>query len=287
MVDGEHILTRDDGTQLRCRSEGTGKAVILTHGILDSHVAFEEVAPLLLKAGRRVIMFDQRAHGDSVAGTEPISPRNMAGDYAAVLSHYDVTDGVLVGHSLGAFQSVVFSILHRDVAKARLLGLVLVSGHAGEAAKGNFQNRIHAAMLEHGIAGLAMRSDFASRFFLRPLFGKRVERRVVDGMIERLRRVNIANILPILRAAMVESYYDRLGEIPVPAIVLRGDLDRTCPRFHSERLAAEIPGSRAVWLPDVGHMVNFEAPSAIVDAVEEHLTGSGSARANGAVSLTT
>ncbi len=268
MGDGE-ILTRDDGTPLRCWIYGQGPTVVLAHGILDSHVAFEEIAPVLLKSGRRVIMFDQRAHGDSGAGPEPISPRLMAGDYAAILSHYDVTDGVLVGHSLGAFLSVVFSILHSDVARSRLRGLVLVSGHAGDAAKDNFQNRIHAAMLEHGIAGLAMRSDFASRLLLRPLFGKRPERRVLDGMIERLRRVNIANILPILRAALAESYYDRLGEVPVPAIVIRGDLDRTCPRFHSERLGAEIAGSRTLTLPDVGHMVNYEAPLAIVAAIEE------------------
>jgi len=60
-----------------------------------------------------------------------------------------------------------------------------------------------------------------------------------------------------------------LGEIPVPAIVICGERDRTCPRFHSERLGAEIPGSRNVWLTGVGHMVTYEAPQAIVDAVVE------------------
>jgi pimeloyl-ACP methyl ester carboxylesterase len=175
---------------------------------------------------------------------------------------------VLVGHSLGAFVAVVFAILHPDVARARLRGLVLVGGHAGEAAKGNVQNRLHAAMLEHGIASFAMRSDLAARLVLRSLFGERPARPLLDGMIERLRRVNIPDILPILRAALAESYYDRLGEIPVPAVVVRGDLDRTCPRWHSEKLGAGIRGARAVWLKDVGHMVNFEAPHAIAEAVE-------------------
>ena len=50
----------------------------------------------------------------------------------------------------------------------------------------------------------------------------------------------------------------------VPPAVLSGERDRTCPRWHSERLGTEIPSATNVWLPNIGHMVVYEAPDAIV-----------------------
>ena len=130
--------------------------MVLAHGYLDDHHAFDEVAPRLVAAGRRVVLFDQRGHGDSRSGTDGLSPRSMASDYAAVLQHFDVQDGVLVGHSMGAFLSVVFSILHADIARARLRGLVLVGGHAGNVAKGSVQNRLQIAMVKRGVMRLVL-----------------------------------------------------------------------------------------------------------------------------------
>ena len=36
---------------------------------------------------------------------------------------------------------------------------------------------------------------------------------------------------------------------------------------HARRLAAGVPGARLVTIPDAGHMLNWEAPDALVDIV--------------------
>jgi pimeloyl-ACP methyl ester carboxylesterase len=266
-MDDEVVITRDDGTRLHCASSGNGPTVVLAHGYLDDHHGFDEVVPLLVAAGRRVVRFDQRGHGRTNIGTEGLSPRTMAGDYRAVLEHFDVQGGILVGHSMGAFLSVVFCILHADVAKARLRGLVLVGGHAGDVAKGSAQNRLQVALIRFGVMKLVLSTRPTARLMARSLFGDVAEPRHVEKAVEIFRRADGRGTLPILKAQVSESYYDRLGEVPLPAVVLCGERDRTCPRFHSERLGAEIGGSRNVWLPGVGHMVTYEAPQAIVDAV--------------------
>jgi non-heme chloroperoxidase len=245
--------------------------VLLAHGYLYDHHEFDEVAPRLVAAGRRVVRFDQRGHGDSTSGTEGLSPRSMASDYAAILRHFDVRDGVLVGHSMGAFLAVVFSILHSDVARERLRGLVLVSGHAGHVAQGILQNRLQIAMLEYGVMRLVLSTRTTTGWMARSLFGDVVEPRFVQQAADTVRRTDLKGTLPILRAQVHDSYNERLAEVPVPAIVICGERDRTCPRFHSERLGAQIAGSRNVWLPRIGHMVPLEAPAAIIDAVEDHL----------------
>jgi pimeloyl-ACP methyl ester carboxylesterase len=269
--DDEVLITREDGTELRCFGAGVGPTVVLAHGYLDEHHAFDEIAARLVASGRRVVLFDQRAHGRSTAGADGVSSRSMAEDYEAVLRRFDVEDAVLVGHSMGAFLSVVFSILHADVARRRLRGLVLVGGHAGEVAKGSPQNLVQITLIESGVMRLVTATTPTARAMARTLFGEVAEPRFVARAADTLRRADQKATLPILKAQVSESYYAQLDEVPVPAIVVCGELDKTCPRWHSERLGAEIRGSRNVWLPRVGHMVNFEAPAAILEAVEEHM----------------
>jgi pimeloyl-ACP methyl ester carboxylesterase len=70
-----------------------------------------------------------------------------------------------------------------------------------------------------------------------------------------------------MRAMNHENYYDKLSAITVEARVLCGELDRTCPAWHSERLTKELPNASGRWLPGIGHMLGFEAPDAIISAI--------------------
>jgi pimeloyl-ACP methyl ester carboxylesterase len=66
-----------------------------------------------------------------------------------------------------------------------------------------------------------------------------------------------------------ESYYDRLHEIPIETRVLCGELDRTCPPPHSRRLASLLPNASSQWFAGLGHMLAYEAPAAVLEAVRE------------------
>jgi len=74
-------------------------------------------------------------------------------------------------------------------------------------------------------------------------------------------------LLPIVRACMREDRYPRLAEIAVPTVVMVGSADRTTPPRHAWRLGAGVPGARLVTVPDAGHILNWEAPDALVDVI--------------------
>ena len=76
-------------------------------------------------------------------------------------------------------------------------------------------------------------------------------------------------LVPLLQRLATTSYYDRLGELDVPTIVVCGEEDSTTPRWHSERMGSEIPGARNVWVPDGGHMLNWQAPEVLVEAIAD------------------
>jgi pimeloyl-ACP methyl ester carboxylesterase len=58
-----------------------------------------------------------------------------------------------------------------------------------------------------------------------------------------------------------------LSAIRCPTLVLVGENDQGTPPALSEEIAAAIPGSRLVVVPDCGHMSTLERPQAVADAL--------------------
>jgi non-heme chloroperoxidase len=267
--EGEEVfIERPDGSRIRAVHTGEGKPIVFAHGYGIDLVEWNIVWQPLRAAGYRLIAFDQRGHGKSVIGSGGLGHRQMAGDYRAVLEHFDVRDGILVGHSMGGFLSTAFLIEHADVARERLRGAVLIAALAGEAAKGSPQNRLQIPLIRSGIMSRVVRSEIYGSLFGMSLMGDEPFPAAIDAF----RRVFMAQkheqLTPILESLTGESYYARLAEVPVPAVVVCGEKDGTTPSWHSQRLGTEIPGARNIWLPGKGHLLNWEAPEAIVEAIE-------------------
>jgi pimeloyl-ACP methyl ester carboxylesterase len=58
-----------------------------------------------------------------------------------------------------------------------------------------------------------------------------------------------------------------LPQITCPTLVMTGQLDAWAPPAQHEQIAAAIPGAQLVIVPGAGHMVQFEAPVAVNQAV--------------------
>jgi pimeloyl-ACP methyl ester carboxylesterase len=61
------------------------------------------------------------------------------------------------------------------------------------------------------------------------------------------------------------------GRIEVPALIIWGDSDRVVSIRHGERLAAAIPESRLVVVPQAGHLVQEEKADAVNELLLEFL----------------
>lgn len=108
------VWGRDDAAQ----------AVLLVHGVTASHQSWPLVAEALAADGVRVIAPDLRGRGRSNGLPGPYGMPQHADDLAAVLDHFGVDRLVVVGHSMGAFVSVVFAHRH----PTRVAELILVDG---------------------------------------------------------------------------------------------------------------------------------------------------------------
>lgn len=246
----ESVVTSEDGTRLRVRTAGAGRAVLMLHGFLanaESNYIQPGVAQALLDEDRFLILPDLRGHGGS---DKPEDLRFwpgdvLASDAEAVLKAFDVVDYDLVGYSLGARTAVRLMARGARPRRAVLGGM----GAAGVLEAGA-RARFFEDCILHG--------DAAQN----PQAGRRVRRMISEGKLEP------AALLGVL-ASFVPTDRETLAALTVPTLVLCGAVDED--NGSAEALAALLPQARARRTPG-DHLSAISAPEfpqAILEFLKE------------------
>ena len=74
-----------------------------------------------------------------------------------------------------------------------------------------------------------------------------------------------------LRAFAEADLRDVLSQVAVPTLIVNGERDVRAPRSVWEPLHSTSPGAELVLIPDVGHMVDMEAPDRLSDEIRAFL----------------
>jgi pimeloyl-ACP methyl ester carboxylesterase len=259
-------VERPDGTRLRVRVAGDGPTVVLAHGIALTLQEWNLVADQLLADGYRVVAFDARGHGQSTIGTDGVSAPVMAADLAAVLEATHTTEAILVGHSMGGFLALE-AVLEVPAVADRLAGLVLVASFAGNILDGAPQNRAEAPILRSHLLPRLTANPTIGTLFAASFFGPHPSPAMLTAFLHLIQGRDHAPLLPLLDAFTTDDLIARLPAVGVPTVIVCGRADRTTPPRDSQRMAAAIPEARTVWVEGAGHMLPWEAPHAIRDAI--------------------
>jgi 3-oxoadipate enol-lactonase len=105
-----HKTTVND-TEIAYLDKGQGPAVVLIHGFCGSSSYWEHIIPELSK-DYRVIAPDLRGHGRSSAGMETNTMELLADDIAALLTHLQLDQVIVFGHSLGGYVTLALVERH-------------------------------------------------------------------------------------------------------------------------------------------------------------------------------
>ncbi|MEC4019681.1 alpha/beta fold hydrolase [Streptomyces sp. H27-D2] len=269
----ETTVRTDDGAELAVTVLGpltapSGVTVVLSHGWAARRRVWGTVADRLIRVGHRVVLYDQRGHGASGLGREPISIGRLGADFAAVLNEADVGkvgSTLAVGHSGGGFAVLAYAAADPRDAAVRLRGLVLLGTAAHDQDTPDSEVRM-------------MGSTLFSRALSQPALGRRLLRRTMgkrpDPASMEVNRQMFAATSPRVRADCFLSSRGmdlraELAMVEVPAVVLTGDRDRVILPDLGGTVAEALPNARFERLPGTGHMLPLEAPDAVVLAVAE------------------
>jgi pimeloyl-ACP methyl ester carboxylesterase len=242
-----------NGVRLQYLEQGpaTGSVVLMLHGYADSSHSYSRVLPLISDR-RRVIVPDQRGHGDSDRPFATYSMDDFATDAVQLLDALRISSAVVVGHSMGSFVARQLAVR----APQRVARLVLI----GTAPTSNNRpvGELHAA-----VQGL---TDPVDETFVRDFQMSCIARAVPAEFMARI--ISESRKVParVWKAAMKGILaYD--GALPPQCrtLVLGGDADSVFSRVEQEAMAETIPGVRIHIETGIGHCLQWEDPQLFVE----------------------
>jgi lipase len=263
-------------------------AVLAVHGVTASHRTWGLLAGAL--DGVRVIAPDLRGRGRSNGLPGPFGMAAHADDLAAVLAAQKVGSAVVVGHSMGAFASVVLARRYPDLVQS----LVLVDGGLPlQVPAGLSDDEVIQSVL--GPAAERLAATFPSKEAYRDFW--RVHPAFADHwnpLVEDYVDYDLAGEPPLLRPATNydamardtadlnsgAALMDALQSLDVPAVLLRaprGLQNEEAGLYtpgYVDQWARRLPGLQVRDVPGTNHYtIVMDAPGAAVvaDAVQQAL----------------
>jgi pimeloyl-ACP methyl ester carboxylesterase len=208
----------------------------------------------LLSPSWRVIGYDHRGSGATLAAPESISFAALTEDLFAVLDAYDVTQCVLAAESAGA-ATALQAIIERP---ERFHGLVIVDGLFHRERPQGIDPFVAALRTDFG----ATLDHFVNACVVEP-----------DSLaIRRWGRQIVGRSTPEAAIRLYESLYGvdlrpQVAQIVQPTLILHGESDRIVPVSAAQWLATQIPNSQLLVLPGTGHVPTMTQPQTIAAAI--------------------
>jgi pimeloyl-ACP methyl ester carboxylesterase len=259
-----------NGQEIRYGMAGEGAPLVLLHGTPFSSIAWRRILPWLAQR-RRVHYYDLLGYGRSAKPDGDVSLGMQNKLFAALLDYWGLERPDVVAHDFGGATALRTHLL--DGRQYRSLTLIdpVAIGPSGspfvQAAKDHQEvfaalpAYIHEAILRAYIGGAVANAlgEHVMRLYLSPWLGD-------EGQKAFYRQI----------AQMSDRFTDeieyRFAEIRCPVTILWGERDEWIPLERGEELARRIPQASFRSVAACKHLVQEDAPEAIVATVLEFLS---------------
>lgn len=265
------------GDRVAYQEAGSGEALLLIHGMAGSSATWNAVIPQLSKK-YRVIAPDLLGHGESAKPRGDYSLGAFAALLRDLLDELGITRATVIGQSLGGGVAMQFAYQHRDYCER----LVLISS-GGLGPDLSWTLRLLSAPGAELIlpviapqpvlnAGDKVLSWLSSAGIHAPrademwnAYSSLADRQTRQAFLRTLRSV-------VDYRGQAVSALNKLHLTPqMPTLLIWGDRDRIIPVDHGYAAHDAFSGSRLEVLGGVGHFPQVEAPTAVVEILEDFI----------------
>jgi len=269
------------GARLHYTDRGSGRAILLIHGLGGQLRNFADPLVTHLARAHRVIAVDRPGSGYSTVVRSYPNLRRQAAMIAALIEQLDLGPVVLAGHSLGGALSLALVLDRPDLVSSLAL-MAPLTQHLGDAPSAFKILTIRSALVRR-LIGWTIVAPFgrhAGKARRSPVFAPET----IPANFESQGGGALLYRPPGFDAAsrdlqdMPESIPGLMARYPTiarPVSVLFGRGDRILdPMLHGERFVSQVPGA-TLTLIDGGHMVPFTQPVAAAEWIEAVSDGFG------------
>ncbi|WP_327168273.1 alpha/beta hydrolase [Streptomyces subrutilus] len=253
--------------------------VLLLHGLMGRAFHWTGTARWLAER-HRVVALDQRGHGQSerpAAG--PYTREAFVADAEAAVEQLGLAPVTLIGHSMGALTAWQLAARRPDLVAAVVICDMRASA-LGEASQQEWEDWFRRWPLPFPT------QDAARRWFGeddprverpdpgRGAFFAEVMHEADDGWRPLFSR---RQMLTARETWVHDAHWEELAQVRCPTLVVRG-LDGELGRAEAQEMVRVLPAGRYAEIPDAGHYLHYDQPTAWRAALEPFLDGIGAAR---------
>lgn len=235
------------------RERGAGPPIVFLHGWpVDGREFVRQLDGL--SDSYHVIAWDAPGAGESTDPHEGASLEDWADWLAEFVGSLDLTSIHVAGLSWGGGLALAFAQRHPSLVRS----LVLMSAYAGWG--GSLPDHEVQRRLELYLANTQLSPDEWVPAVLDTLLPSGSDECLTTELTTMLSDLHPAATRTALTAFAKADLRPALAEIEAPTLMIYGELDVRSPREVWEPIHEAIPDSKLVLIPDVGHMVDMQAP---------------------------
>ncbi|MEH7458954.1 alpha/beta hydrolase [Bacillus pseudomycoides] len=238
---------------------------VLVHGFLSSSFSYRRLIPLLAQEGT-VIALDLPPFGKSDKSNQfKYSYHNLATIIIDLVEHLQLSNIVLVGHSMGGQISLYVNHIRPDLITKTILlcsssylhranlpliyssylpffHLYVKNWIIRRGVVHNLMNVVH----DHSLIDDEMMKGYAAPFYDNRIF----------PALTRMIRDREGDLSPA-----------ELREIKTPTLLIWGEKDRVVPVHIGHRLHKDLPNSKFISYENVGHLLPEEKPEHVYEEI--------------------
>ena len=258
------------GQEVRYTVLGEGPPIVLIHGTPFSSYVWHRIAPYLAER-RQVFVFDLLGYGQSEKREgQDVSLGVQNEVFTELLVHWRLERPDVVAHDFGGTTALRTHLLNRrDFNRLILIDPVVLSPwgigfdrhvREHEAAFRDMPADMHQAILSTYIQGATAHTLSTDELapYLQPWLG-------VEGQAAFYRQIAQFD------QRFTDEVEPRYPDVRCPTLILWGEEDRWLPIEHGHRLSTLIPSAQFRPISGSGHLMQEDAPEAVIAATESFL----------------
>jgi pimeloyl-ACP methyl ester carboxylesterase len=261
------FLTLADGRIAYDDSGGDGPVVICMPGIGDVRAAYRRVAPILEKAGFRVVTMDLRGLGESSAAWRDYSAASVGADVVALVQHLRVNRVFIVGNSMSAASAVwAAAEIPRQV-----LGIVLIDPFVREMPTSAILMATLKVALIRPWGPSFWSMYYGSLYKTAPVTDLSEYRDALVANLKEPGRIEAVKAMMLASKAPCEA---RIPQVHAPVLVVMGtrDSDFDDPAAEATWVATSLRGKKLM-VEGSGHYPQVEYPDQVGSAMIDFFKG--------------
>jgi esterase len=248
---------------LHFQEYGEGRPVIILHGLFGSARNWQGIARSLSE-NRHVIVPDLRNHGHS-PHEDTMSYIDMADDVITLCDHLNLSDAILMGHSMGGKVAMTIALTHPEQFSALIIA---------DIAPFDYEHSFHdlvEAMLDMNLSNLKNRTEAEAS--LRMITD---DKNIVQFILQNLIRVD-SKFKWRINLGTISASLTSLSQFPkdlkhrschMPSLFLGGSESHYMKSIHNSAIYHHFPAAEITMIEGSGHWLHAEKPKEFLHEVK-------------------